>query len=51
MTFIVRDLIEGRPAPVCVKPTDSVQDALTEMIEYKYSQLPVVNDECEPVER
>lgn len=49
MAFTVRDLIEGRLAPVCVRSTDSVQTALNKMIENDFSQLPVVDGEHKPI--
>ena len=48
MSFMVKDLIEGCPLPVCVKPTNAVQDALAKMIAKDYSQLPVVKDDLVP---
>jgi hypothetical protein len=45
MAVLVRDLIEGRGAPVTVMPSDSVLDALEKMIRHDYSQLPIVDDE------
>ena len=48
MSFMVKDLIEGCPLPLCVNPTDAVQDALAKMIANDYSQLPVVKDDLVP---
>src|SRR2546421_13122499 len=45
MPFTVQDLIEDRPAPITVARDDSAQTALRLMIEFDYSQLPVVDRE------
>lgn len=42
MPFQVQQLIEGRGMPVCVAKEDMVSKALAIMIEYDYSQLPVI---------
>lgn len=43
MPFTVEDLITGRPEPVTISRTASVQDALCAMIDGDFSQLPVVD--------
>jgi len=45
MPFTVQDLITDRPEPVTVSRDESVETALRLMIEYDYSQLPVVDRE------
>jgi CBS domain-containing protein len=43
MPFTVQDLITDRPEPVTVSRDESVETALRLMIEFDYSQLPVVD--------
>lgn len=45
MPFSVQDLIVDRPEPVTVSRDDSAQAALRLMIEFDYSQLPVIDRE------
>lgn len=49
MPYPVRNLIEGRGEPVCVHPEDSTQKALSLMLEYEFSQLPVWDAGKHPV--
>lgn len=43
MPFTVQDLITDRPEPVTISREESAETALRLMIEYDYSQLPVVD--------
>jgi len=45
MPYQVRYLIENKGAPICVCKNEPVSRALSLMIEYDYSQLPVVRQE------
>lgn len=45
MPFTVQDLIVDRPEPVTVSRDESAEAALRRMIEFDYSQLPVVDRE------
>ncbi len=45
MLFPLSQLLEGRQAPICAKPTETIQTALDRMIEHDFSQLPVVNEQ------
>jgi len=45
MPFTVQDLIVDRPEPVTVSRDESTQTALRLMIEFDYSQLPVIDRE------
>jgi CBS domain-containing protein len=45
MLFAIRQLLEGRPAPLCVQQNTRVRDALQLMMRHGYSQLPVVEDD------
>jgi len=45
MPYQVQQLIQGRGFPVCVKKDDAVSKALSLMIEYDFSQLPVIKNE------
>jgi CBS domain-containing protein len=45
MPFTVQDLIVDRPEPVTVSRDESAQTALRLMIEFDYSQLPVIDRE------
>lgn len=45
MPFTVQDLIVDRPEPVTVLRDESAEAALRQMIEFDYSQLPVVDRE------
>ena len=45
MPFQVQQLIEGRGMPICVEREDMVSMALAIMIQYDYSQLPVIKKE------
>ena len=49
MPFTVQKLIEGRQKPITISPQDTVQKALTLMIEYDFSQLPVVDERNKPL--
>ena len=42
MPYQVKQIIEAKSAPICVTKDDSVAKALSLMIEYDYSQLPVI---------
>lgn len=48
MPFPVEQLIEGRRKPITVTLQHSVGDALKQMIQHDYSQLPVVDDQGRP---
>src|SRR3712207_2277470 len=45
MPFTVQDLITDRPEPVTISRDESAETALRLMIEFDYSQLPVVDRE------
>jgi CBS domain-containing protein len=45
MLFPIERLLEGRDAPLCVKASASVREALSLMIEHDYSQLPVISED------
>ena len=45
MPYSVEHLVESQGAVVSIKKTDRVIDALETMIEYDYSQLPVIDQE------
>lgn len=45
MLFSIRQLLAGRAAPLCVSREMLIKDALAQMIEHNYSQLPVVDHE------
>ncbi len=49
MTFPVKQLIEGRGEPVTATPDEPVQAALERMMEYDFSQLPVIDADCRPI--
>lgn len=49
MLFTVSHLLEGRQSPITVTRLDSTQKALELMMEYEYSQLPVLGVENKPV--
>lgn len=49
MPFSIQHLLEGRSKPVTVKSDDLVQKALDLMIEYDFSQLPVVDEAEKPL--
>jgi len=49
MPFLVKDLIEGRPRPMCCKLDEPAQAALAVMIEHDYSQMPVIDADERPV--
>jgi hypothetical protein len=49
MPYPVQNLIEGRGEPTTVRPGDSAQKALTLMIEYDFSQLPVIDEAKRPL--
>jgi hypothetical protein len=49
MPYLVKQLLEGRGLPISVYKPDPVADALSQMIENDYSQLPVVNEERYPL--
>jgi Domain of unknown function (DUF4268)/CBS domain len=49
MPFPVKQLLEGCGKPVVVKKNDTVNHALSLMIDNDYSQLPVVDDEHQPL--
>ncbi|MDQ3705839.1 MAG: CBS domain-containing protein [Chloroflexota bacterium] len=42
MLFAIKQLLDGRPAPVCVPQNARVKDALQLMMKHDFSQLPVV---------
>jgi len=44
MLFTVQQMIDDRPAPMVIGPEQTGLDALSLMIQYDYSQLPVVDD-------
>lgn len=48
MPFTAQNLLEGRDFPVTVEPHDSTQKALELMLEYDFSQLPVIDRNKEP---
>jgi len=45
MLFPIKQLIEGRGAPLCVSKSTPVREALSLMVINDYSQLPVINDQ------
>ena len=45
MLFAIRQLLEGRAAPLCVPQNTRLRDALQLMMRHGYSQLPVVEDD------
>lgn len=45
MLFAIKQLLEGRPSPVCVPQTTRVKDALHLMMKHGFSQLPVVEED------
>ncbi|HEY0069944.1 MAG TPA: CBS domain-containing protein [Chloroflexia bacterium] len=45
MLFAIKQLLEGRPAPVCVPQATRVKDALHLMMRHGFSQLPVVEED------
>ncbi len=45
MPYTVDNLIKGQPQPVTASPDEPLREALARMIEYDYSQLPVVDSE------
>jgi CBS domain-containing protein len=49
MAFLVRDLLEGRPRPVTIKPNHSLEEVLDLMVEHNFSQLPVVDANGKPM--
>jgi hypothetical protein len=49
MPFPVGNLIQGRPAPVCVGREDPISRALDLMVENDYSQLPVIDAANRPL--
>ena len=49
MPYSVSHLIEGRPDPVTTKRNEPVSKALSQMIEYDFSQLPVVDEDGTPL--
>jgi len=49
MPYPVVNLIEGRSEPISVRPADSAQRALSLMIEYDFSQLPVIDEAKKPL--
>jgi CBS domain-containing protein len=49
MPYPVQHLIAGRPKPVTTRMEDSILKALGLMIEYDFSQLPVIDDEEHPI--
>ena len=49
MPFPVKQLLEGCGKPVVVKKNDTVNHALSLMIDNDFSQLPVVDDENQPL--
>ncbi|MBE2272324.1 MAG: CBS domain-containing protein [Anaerolinea sp.] len=44
MPISAKELIEGRQPPATVKESDLIPRALSIMLEYEYSQLPIVDD-------
>jgi hypothetical protein len=48
MPYPVQNLIEGRAEPISVYPEDRANKALALMIEYDFSQLPVVDEQKRP---
>ncbi|MDQ5826294.1 MAG: CBS domain-containing protein [Chloroflexota bacterium] len=42
MLFAIKQLLDGRPAPICVPQNARVKDALQLMMKHDFSQLPVV---------
>lgn len=49
MPFVVEHLLEGRPEPVTAQPDEKVCEAIARMVEYDYSQLPVVAAGGKPI--
>ena len=45
MSYQVRQILEGKGSPVCVKKDDTVASALALMIEHDFSQLPITKEE------
>jgi CBS domain-containing protein len=45
MSIQVEQLLVGKGKPVCIRKDDSVVQALNTMVEYEYSQLPVIRSE------
>ncbi len=49
MPYFVQHLIEGRPNPITAQKEDSIKDVLDRMVEYDFSQLPVIEPENHPM--
>ena len=49
MPYPIQNLIEGRSEPICVRSEDNARKALSLMIEYDYSQLPVIDESGRPL--
>jgi len=44
MPYLVEQLLQGKPEPLCALPQEAVREALQKMLENDYSQLPVVEE-------
>jgi CBS domain-containing protein len=49
MPYSVQHLVEGRPSPITAVREDKIKTVLSRMVEYDFSQLPVVDSENHPV--
>lgn len=49
MPTTITDLLRGKPDPVTATPGTNLKDALADMINHNYSQLPVVDDLGRPL--
>lgn len=49
MPYSVQHLIEGRPSPTTAVREDKIKTVLSRMVEYDFSQLPVVDSENHPI--
>lgn len=49
MPYPIQNLLQGRGAPTTARPDDTVSSALAVMVEYDYSQLPVVDEHFKPL--
>ena len=49
MPFTVKDIIDDNPTLVTAKPGDPVMSALSKMIEYDFSQLPIIDLDNKPL--
>jgi CBS domain-containing protein len=45
MLFPIKQLIEGRGEPLCARKNTTVREALTIMVEFDFSQLPIIDEQ------